>query len=896
MNVKHSANRLLSVCLWCGAFLAISASVLHGADVTSIWTTGAGDWADGANWSSTNYPDNGNGGAGTFDAELNTTGVITLDQDITIGGFTLSTGTLTAVDLFTLTLNEVFTWMSGTVGGVVSIEANGGIELSGGNAKRLGTGLNTGATLINNGTANLSGGDLQIADSGGAATGSLLINNGTFNATDDADITRVSAPVPTASITNAGTGIFNKSGVGTTTSIGVFFDNAGTVNVNAGRLELNAGGSDVGGSYVSNADGILDFGGGTHVLDATTTVSGAGEVLFSTSVPTTTTVNGTYNVTGTTSISGGQVNFEATATTNLLNVSGGTRAGIGTLTSSGLFTWTGGILGGASTTVADGGIELSGGNAKSLGSGANTGAILINNGVANFSGGNLQIADSAGANPGSVLINNGTFNANDNADITRIGAPVPTARITNAATGIFNKNGAATTTSITVFFDNAGTVNVNGGRLELNAGGSNVGSSYLSNADGILDFGGGTHLLDAATTVSGAGEVLFSAGTTTVSGTYGVSGTTSVSGSGLVNFETTATTNLLNVIGGTRAGAATLTASGLFTWTNGTLGGNGTTVADGGIELSGGNPKSLGTGANAGAILINNGVANFSGGSLQIGESGGAAPGSNLINNGTFNAIDEADIMRSSFGGTTSRVTNAVTGFFNKSGTGTTTVISVAFDNAGIVNANEGTLRFNNGYTQTAGATVLNGGSIATNATLSIVSGSLSGTGTITGNVSNGGTIAPGFSAGTIEVTGDLSLESTSHYDLEIGGSNQGTDYDVLSEAGNVQLTLAGTITPTLLNGYTPAAGDLFMVLTSNQPLLGSFINAANNDRLLSADGLTSFRINYGTSSPFDPNSVVLSDFAAVPEPTSLLLAAVGAGFLGFRRKSTRGDVKRPCC
>jgi hypothetical protein len=321
-----------------------------------------------------------------------------------------------------------------------------------------------------------------------------------------------------------------------------------------------------------------------------------------------------------------------------------------------------------------------------------------------------------------------------------------------------------------------------------------------------------------------------------------------------------------------------ITASGLATWTGGTMTDAGTTQANGGMTLSG-TTKSL----NGARTLNNAGTAQWTAGNFN---SGGGA----IFNNqatGTFDTNFDGIISQNQ-GGALTQFNNA--GTFTKSAGVSTeaTTFTIGFTNTGTVNANAGRLAFNGPYTQTAGATVLNGGAISTNGTLTIVGGRLSGTGTITGNVSNGGTLDPGFSAGTIGVTGNLSLTSTSHYDLEIGGPNQGSDYDFLSEAGTVQLTLAGTITPTLLNGYSPGTSDVFTVLTSNQPLLGSFSNAANNDRLITADGLNTFRINYGASSPFDPNSVVLSDFALIPEPSSLLLAALGVGFLSLRRQSNR--------
>ncbi|MEO8353143.1 MAG: PEP-CTERM sorting domain-containing protein, partial [Chthoniobacteraceae bacterium] len=463
-------------------------------------------------------------------------------------------------------------------------------------------------------------------------------------------------------------------------------------------------------------------------------------------------------------------------------------------------------------------------------------------------------------------------------------------RFTNTATGIFNKSGAGTTTLIQVPFDNAGTVHVASGTLTLGGGGTSSGA-FSVDALARLTFGifsGSPYTLTAASSVSGAGNVSFDGGINSFAGSYEVGGTTTVN-EGTANFNSPSTTAAGAITGGTLGGSGAFEVSGDLLWTGGTMGGAGTTTVAGTLAISGANTKSLGNGGNTGRILINNGTANLSGGNLAIGDSGGANPGAQFDNRGTFNATGEADITGVGFGGSAARFTNTATGIFNKSGAGTTTAIQVPFTNAGTVSADGGTLTFSGPFTQTAGRTVLNGGSISTSTTLTFVSGSLSGTGMITGNVSNGGTLAPGFSAGSIAISGDLSLGSNSHYDLEIGGTVQGASYDFVSEGGAVPLTLDGTIALSLLNGFVPGSADTFTVLTSNQPLLGGFIGLPSGSRITAADGMGSFQIEYGAGSAFDPNSVVFSAYA-VPEPSSALLAGLGAALLGLRRYRRQGD------
>ncbi len=501
-----------------------------------------------------------------------------------------------------------------------------------------------------------------------------------------------------------------------------------------------------------------------------------------------------------------------------------------------------------------------------------------------MSGGTLFVSDSGGANPGAQLINNGAFNALDNAGIQTVsfGGSGPRGVFTNSATGTFNKSGAGTTTLIQVPFNNAGTVHLASGTLVVGGGGTSSGA-FSVDALARLTFGifsGSAHTLTAASSVSGAGNVSFDGGINSFAGSYDVGGTTTVN-DGAANFDTASTTGAGAISGGTLGGSGAFEVSGDFLWTGGSMGGAGTTTIAGTLAISGDNSKSLGNGGNSGRVLINNGAANLSGGELFLEDSNGANPGPQFVNNGTFNALDNAGIKVSGGSGLRGVFTNSATGIFNKTGVGTVT-IQVPFTNAGTVSANDGTLSFSGPFTQTAGRTVLNGGGISTSTTLTFVNGSLSGTGMITGNVSNDGTLAPGFSAGSIAISGDLSLGSNSVYDLEFGGTVQGASYDFISEGGAVPLTLDGTIALSLLNGFVPESADTFTVLTSNQPLLGGFIGLPSGSRITGADGI-SFQIEYGAGSAFDPNSVVFSAYA-VPEPSSASLAGLGAALLGLRR------------
>ena len=90
------------------------------------------------------------------------------------------------------------------------------------------------------------------------------------------------------------------------------------------------------------------------------------------------------------------------------------------------------------------------------------------------------------------------------------------------------------------------------------------------------------------------------------------------------------------------------------------------------------------------------------------------------------------------------------------------------------------------------------------------VSGRLSGNGRLNANLLSAGTIAPGLvsAAGSISVTGDVTLQSTSHLAFDLGGLARKTNYDFLGVTG--LLTLGGRLDVSLLGGFVPQGGTTF--------------------------------------------------------------------------------------
>jgi hypothetical protein len=187
-----------------------------------------------------------------------------------------------------------------------------------------------------------------------------------------------------------------------------------------------------------------------------------------------------------------------------------------------------------------------------------------------------------------------------------------------------------------------------------------------------------------------------------------------------------------------------------------------------------------------------------------------------------------------------------------------------------------------------AGVIRLDGGTITSKQPLNLQAGSLTGSGIVNGDINNNGTISPGTSAGALTINGNVSLLSSSKTVMEIGGLTPGSQYDYLAIAGT--LMLGGTLELRMLNGFESKLNpkQRFMLVTSKSLLGGMFTNVANGARLTTADGLASFKVNYGDGSPYGADNIVLSDPLIVPEPATLALFMGGAAALALVRYRRR--------
>jgi hypothetical protein len=222
---------------------------------------------------------------------------------------------------------------------------------------------------------------------------------------------------------------------------------------------------------------------------------------------------------------------------------------------------------------------------------------------------------------------------------------------------------------------------------------------------------------------------------------------------GTVNFSpaggpATLTLGSLTVSGGVLTGTDSFLVSGQFTWAGGTLQGpqGSSLTAQGSLTMDEPASDSLSmvldgrTLNNAGTAYWLEGNIGFKNGSVFNNQAGA-----------TFNDVWQG-------GGRSFTPLDATATTFNNAGTfiksdSNAEIMNVPFTNTGTVTMQSGTLSIGN-YTQTAGSTILAGGTLQ--GTILIHGGNLSGTGTINGSVSNAGSASlGGGTGGLLTIEGD---------------------------------------------------------------------------------------------------------------------------------------------
>jgi len=703
-----------------------------------------------------------------------------------------------------LTITGTLNWaesvtMSGT--GRTIIDPTGVLTVSGTPSKTLGR-------LLENHSQNVSW-----------TGGGLNFNNGILNNESDGAFAAGGLSFAVAGGTNAinNAGTFNKTGPGTLTiNSGIAFNNTGVVNLDEGELNIGGGGTNLA-TIDADAGTTLTFAS-SYGHGATSELLGTGRLTFSV---------GTHDISGTLDTNrildigtpvflGTTVNFNAAYTfAGTVNLTGflGILGGSGDLTITGTMNWTESMTmsGAGRTTIAPTGtLTISGNTGKTL-------SRTLENHSPNASW------TGAGLN---FNFNNGTLSNESDGTFTAIlpgnlsfGVAGGTNAINNA--GTFIKTGAGSLTALGgIPFSNPGTLNVQAGVLGLDGGLTNATDTTLTDGtymvSGILRY-------PAADVVTNAATIILDGPTSAIQNTSG--------GNAMANFAMNAANGTFQIRNGrnfalagafSNAGQVTIgpgdnTFSATAVTNSGTItkpvGGNGSInaavsqTAGGIIDVQGGT-LSLTALTNFSGTTLTGGTYRTIG-TLRFGNAGIVNNAANIILDGPASAIEDT----LGFNALTNLAVNSL-GAALVIKNDRNVALSGEFSNAGQVTIGPGdcTLALPGTYVQIAGQTTLDGATLDPGGLADIRGGELNGNGTVLGDVTNSGMCRPGLSPGSIFIGGDYTQTTAGTLEVEIGGTAAGTEYDTLSVGG--EATLLGTLRVSLIDGFAPALGNTFDVVT----------------------------------------------------------------------------------
>lgn len=616
--------------------------------------------------------------------------------------------------------------------------------------------------------------------------------------------------------------------------------------VNNGHLALSSGGYEIWG-VISGTGSLGTEGGGTTSLYNRNTYTGATTVGAGTTLNVRTTdaigVASAVTVGGSLYINGNTQTVGSIGGAGLLDLGTG-----GVFTTGGndaSTTLSGNVTGGSTLTKVGGGtFTLSGSNANFTGAtNLNAGALALGSATA--------IGNSSTG--GAISFHGGTlqYSASNNLDYS--------ARFTSAAGQAFN-------------FDTGG-VDVTLGRALASTGGT------------LSKSGAGTLTLAAANTYSGPTSIL--GGTLAL----GASNSIATSSNVTINLATFALGAYNETVGsiwltdGSITGTGTLTSSGGYTVASGTIGASlaGTSslqkFGPGNLSLSGDNSYTGGTTLGGGTVTLDSnsalgtGAVNLAGSSLQTSGTRTLANAlsltgdTTLTGNFTFTGGLALTSIRELTVNNTTTFAGVISGSKTlfKSGAGQM-VLTGANTYTGGTFISEGTVRINN----------TTGSAFGTGAVTVASGATLTGAGYFSGAFQNNGSYSPGNSPAFATVS-SFTQGSTGILNLELGGLIAGSQYDVLNVTG--ALNFGGTLNVTLINGFTPSAGNSFDVL--------NYATASGTFATLSLPSLAN-GLSWNTSTLYSDG--VISVVSAIPEPSTYaaLAGACALGLAAYRKRRRR--------
>ncbi|MET0261361.1 MAG: autotransporter-associated beta strand repeat-containing protein [Rariglobus sp.] len=905
---------------------------------TGNWDTSLANWWSGAGTSDTAWT-NGNNTAVFWGP---TAGTVSLTAPITVGGlqfrttdYTLdaSANALTFGSASTIDLLRVATAnITGAVGGTGSVSllrssdsagvfTAGTLNLNGTSA----TGW-SGATTVGNGTTlSLSGGNQALVNTSG-----ITLNGGNLTLTNinglEAALNRVNDSA--AIISNGGSiTVTNTSGGAT-----AYAETLGGVALTTGQLKIVSTNANAGGTQVLTLGGLTQAGtsvvafgagGGLNTSTNQIVVAGASETAAGqiigpwATVGTSGTAQTDYavydangnvlaaNITASAETAwasgatanntlSGATTLTATRNMNSLRYTGGAATlalGTSNLETNGILNGGSGLL-----TISGGGvIQQQGTSAANFYVNAGNSAITINSVIVDNTGVLTLVKTGSGA---LTLGANNTFTGNTVVLEGAVTATVAGAvdgnlvvgSVGGGAAASFTNNGntvGLSTRSVTIYSN--GTVNFGGGAQNINSGififgGAATGGNQLVVNNTAINMTGGSFAPNVAGNGFNNTFIINASSSTAV-----------VSGNTRTNFgfqvaDGAADVDLLfsgAVTTSGAGGALVKSGAGLMLVTGNNLY-QGVTTVSGGTLKAGRATNAFGSNSavtlfnTAGVLLDITGFDNAIGSLAGGGANGGnVALGAATLTTGGNNTSTSYDGVISGTGGG-----------LTKTGSGTQTLTRAnTYTGATTISAGTLALGLNGTIANSSG---INLGTSGSRGTLDLTAKSsfafgasqtLSGDGTVNigGSkvVTVNGVLAPGNSAGGVNITGALVLGSTSISNLEIvsrnGGSPvAGTDFDQVAMTGAVTFNGTLNINTTGLAGLV--GGESFQLFSAGGTYTSGFtsviMTGAYTPTFSNAGGVWTGS-NAGLDFTFTESNGTLS-VSAVPEPSTFALIAGG--------------------
>lgn len=447
-------------------------------------------------------------------------------------------------------------------------------------------------------------------------------------------------------------------------------------------------------------------------------------------------------------------------------------------------------------------------------------------------GGSLIVGNATGST-GSVLMQLGATNSGGGVSLATPQVILGDQADANGSLSLDGSGTAFTTSSLTVGSFGMGKLGLTNGALLVSNGPVRVGDQVTSLIDAVtvaslskidvnntLDIGS----VGIATLTLTTGGKVTSMGDLTLGDASSASGLVSVSG---VQTGVASTINYQSalIVGNNGTGTLTVSGGGVVAPT---------TNGSGTLEV-GADAGSTGTVSVSGVDATSGLAARLAAANLSVGGTSAAAGGTGKVTVGTGGTLNVSKTL-----------TVWKHGTVDVTGSGKVTVGTGAA-------AAAGTLRIDSG-------------------------GTLTGPGTIVGNVVNaGGRVSPGDPV-TMIIDGDY-LQTSGILDLQIAGAGPG-EADMLAATGDVQIT-GGVVDLEFIDGYKPTTGAQFDLFSGTSVDL-------SHDVLEFNGGAAAF--DFSTTFDSADDTYVLTDTGpaggggTVPEPPTWMLGLLGLGLLGLQR------------